>query len=203
MNLILCIALLGLNAAAAGQLLPYETRYPGYFINSNGDSIRGYIKYVNRTENQLYAEYSNDARGEKLKFQLYPHQVRGYYFAGNVYESLRYGEADPGTDHFVLREEEGKLDLFRYFVIPTDVFISDGQGSRRVNGFDESYLESEFLVRMEGGKLIPVLNNGDLLKKFLPLIDSDVRLAELIREKEKGFRLADLPQIVRSYNGHY
>jgi hypothetical protein len=196
----LMIPLLMAIGYAQAQEYKLNTRYPGYFINAKGDTIRGYILLINKLDNQRGGQYSNDAKGEKINIHLLPYQVRGFKAGNRVYTSVEHGEADPTPEHFLLTLQEGQLDLYEYFSIPDNFYIGEGTGRRPATGDDEAYLQSEFVVITAAGKKIVVTNQNELTKNAAHLFEGSPGLISKVKEKEKGYRYNDLPEIVRSYN---
>lgn len=186
--------------SASGQDYKLNQRYPGYFINAKGDTIRGYILLINKLDNQGGTEYSNDSRGEKIKIFLLPEQVRGFKVQDRIYRAADYGEPSQMKRHFLLVREEGELTLCEYFRLSKDLYVGEGSGQRPATGKDEQYLQSEFVIINRNGKLFPITGNSDLLKHAESLFGTNEALLKKIKEKEKNYRYADLPDIVKEFN---
>ena len=192
--------LLLIPAFLFGQGYKLNQRYPGYFINAKGDTIRGWILLTNKLDNQLGSEYSNDARAEKLHFFLKPDEVKGFKVKDRVYTSLEYSDPDPKPQHFLLTIAEGNLKLYQYFRLSKDLYVGTGTGQRPAAGDDEQYLQSEFVIVNQSGKQFVIFSEGSLMKHAEDLFSSNKELLQKIMEKEKGFHYSDLPAIVIEYN---
>lgn len=194
-----CLLLLFFHAAT-GQEAKKGTRYPGYFINAKHDTIRGYILFTNKMDVQKIGEYSNDSRGEKIRIHLLPNEVMGFFANNQVYTSLLYGEADPLPYHFVLTLDEGYLKLYQYFFLARNLYISEGNGSRAATGYDEQYLQSEYIVITKDYSMEEISTQVSFMKKAKELFADNPELVSKIANKEKGYHYADLVAVVREYN---
>lgn len=175
-------------------------RYPGYFINKKADTIRGFILLSNKLDNQIEAEYSNDSKGEKLKFKLSPDEVKGFKVQDRVYTSINYGnKTDPIPEHFLLTIEQGTLKLYQYFRL-LQISVGTGTGEKPASGDDEQYLESEFVIVNGSGKQYVIASQNSLIKYAEDLFGEHPALLQKINEREKGYRYNDLPLIVKEFN---
>jgi len=199
-SIILLLICVSSATVALSQNYKLNQRYPGYFINAKGDTIRGYILLINKLENQRGGEYSNDSKGEKIKIHLLPDEVKGFKVQDRVYTSEEYGEADPMYLHFLLTIEQGKLDLYEYFRLAKDLYVGEGNGQRPADGNDEQYLQSEYLVINKEGKKFPITNESSLTKNAEEIFIGNPDLVNKIKDKEKDFKYSNLPAIVKLYN---
>ena len=183
-----------------GQGYKLDQRYPGYFINAKGDTIRGWILLTNKLDNQQGSEYSNDAKAEKLKFFLMPDEVKGFKVKDRVYTSVVYGDPDPKPEHFLFTLAEGELKLYQYFRLSRDLYVGTGTGQRPAVGDDEQYLQSEFVIMNKSGKQFVIFSQGSFMKNAEEIFEDNKELLQKINDKEKGFRYIDLPAIVGQYN---
>ncbi len=175
-------------------------RYPGYFINAKGDTIRGWILLINKLDNQAGGEYSNDARAEKVRIFLMPDEVRGFIVQDRVYNSIDYGDPDHKSQHFLLTLAEGDLKLYEYFRLSKDLYVGTGAGQRPATGNDEQYLQNEFIIVNKAGKQFTIENENSLAKNAEEIFASDAALMKKVKEREKEFRFKDLPELVKQYN---
>jgi len=197
---IFSLSCLLLTAHAGAQSYKLNQRYPGYFINAKGDTIRGYILLTNKWENQRGAEYSNDSRGEKIKIHLLPNEVKGFKVQDRIYTSVDYGDPDPLNEHFLITIEQGELHLYQYFWLSKDLYISDGNGQRPANGNDEQYLQNEYIIFNKEGKKFVITNQNALTKNAKDIFKGNEEIIQKINDKEKDFRYANLPEMVKQYN---
>jgi hypothetical protein len=197
--LVTCLLLLLLGTVFA-QDAKKGIRYPGYFINAKHDTIRGYILYTNKMDVQKIGEYSNDSRGEKIKIHLLPNEVKGFFANNQVYTSLLYGEADPLPYHFVLTLDPGYLKLYQYFFLARNLYISEGNSSRAATGYDEQYLQSEYIVITKDYSMQEISTQASFMKKAKELFADNPELISKIANKEKGYHYADLVAVFREYN---
>jgi hypothetical protein len=199
MKLLSILFLITLPALVLSQKYKLNQRYPGYFINAKGDTIRGYILLINKLDNQIGGEYSNDAHAEKIRLFLMPDEVKGFKVQDRVYTSIEYGDPDPKSEHFLLALAEGELKLYEYFRLPKDMYVGTGTGERAATGNDEQYLQYEYVV-VKSGKQFPLSSESSLLKNADELFTGAGDLLQKIKDKEKGYRYNDLPEIVTQYN---
>lgn len=175
-------------------------RYPGYFINAKGDTIRGWILLINKLDNQASGEYSNDSRAEKIKIYLLPDEVKGFKVQDRIYTAIEYGDPDPKPQHFLLTLVEGELKLYQYFRMSEDLYVGTGTGQRPATGNDEMYLQSEFVIVNPAGKQFVLFNQNSLVKNAEELFGSNSALLQKIKDKEKGYKFNDLKAIVLEFN---
>jgi hypothetical protein len=199
-SFIFFLTFLSIASNAEGQSYKLNQRYPGYFINAKGDTIRGYILLTNKWDNQRGGEYSNDSRGEKIKIHLLPDEVKGFKVQDRIYSAVDYGEADPLYMHFLLTLEQGQLNLYQYFRLSKDLYISEGNGQRPADGNDEQYLQSEFIIINKEGKKFVIPNQSALTKNAEEIFKGNTELIQKIKDKEKDFHYANLQEMIKQYN---
>lgn len=200
MKILTAVILLLIPSLILAQHEKLNQRYPGYFINAKGDTIRGYILLINKLDNQAGSEYSNDSRGEKIKIFLMPDQVRGFKMRDRNYTSIEYGDPDPKSEHFLLTLAEGDLKLYQFFRLPENLYVPAGSGQRPATGNDEQYLQSEFIIVNDSGKQFTIGGESALLKNSNEIFKGNDSLLNRIRNKEKGYRYIDLLQLIKQYN---
>ena len=203
MKISFCILILTGWLSLQAQDYKLNQRYPGYFINIRGDTIRGYILLTNKIENQRGAEFSNDAKGEKIKIHLLPGQIRGFKVKDRMYSTVEYGEPDPTAEHFLMIREEGVLTLFEYFRLAKDLYVGEGAGQRPATGDDEQYLQSEYVITTRQGKKFGIATPGELIRNAEAIFKDDQQIITDIRNKVKGYRYNDLPELVKRYNASH
>jgi hypothetical protein len=196
----LCFLMLAGWFTSQAQEYKLNQRYPGYFINAKGDTIRGYILLTNKLDNQLGAEYSNDAKGEKIRIFLLPGEVRGFKVQNRNYTAVEHGDVDLRKHQFLLVRQQGEITLCEYFRLAKDLYIGQGNGQRPATGDDEQYLQSEYVVISKSGKKFVITNSSELSKQAAEIFTDDDSLTRKIQNKEKGYRYADLPELVKTYN---
>src|SRR6185295_726500 len=171
-----------------------DQRYPGWFINAKGDTIRGFIFYSNKLDIQKTSEYSNDAKGEKVKFPLDPELIRELHFADVNFKSFEYGVADPSPFHFLLQSQKGELNLYQFFTL-LPAYVPDVKGQHPATGYDEEYLQVEFLIVNSNQKQFIIAGEGALVKNADELFSANNVLLKKISDKEKEYRYNNLPAI--------
>lgn len=189
-----------LSFSAVAQELKHDTRYPGYFINAKYDTIRGFILVTNKHDNQKIGEYTNDAKGQKIKIHLLPNEIHGFKVQDRIYTSLLYGDPDPLAYHFLLTLDEGYLKLYQYFFLPPDLYVNQGNSTRLATGYDEQYLQFEFVIIKKDNSQIVISSQSMLQKKAGDLFGDNEELLKKIEGKEKGYKFNDLPAIMKEYN---
>jgi hypothetical protein len=200
MKVVLTAYLILIAFISTSQNYKLNTRYPGYFVNIKGDTIRGYILLSNKIENQKGGVYSNDAKGEKVVIHLLADQIKSYKVQDRIYTAMMFGEPDPAPEHFILTLAEGELKLYCYFAFSKDLYVGTGSGQRPVTGDDEQYLQKEFLIVNKAGKKFIFNNANEFVKKAEAIFGSNAVLLQKIKDKEKGYRYNDIEKIVKEYN---
>jgi hypothetical protein len=129
-----------------------------------------------------------------------PDQVKGYKVQDRIYTVVDYGEPDPLYRHFLLTLEQGELNLYQYFRLSKDLYISEGNGQRPADGNDEQYLQSEFIILNKEGKKFVIANQNSLTKNAEEIFKGNAELIQKIDDKEKDFRYVNLREMVKQYN---
>jgi hypothetical protein len=200
MKFLTAIFLLLIPLLTFSQNYKLNQRYPGYFINAKSDTIRGWILLINKLDNQVGGEYSNDSRAEKIKIYLLPDEIKGFKVQDRIYTALEYGDADPKSQHFLLTLAQGELNLYQYFRLPKDLYVGTGTGQRAATGDDEQYLQSEFIIINQSGKQFVISNQNSLMKNAEEIFGSEKDLLQKILDKEKEYHIKDLKEIVTEFN---
>ena len=192
------------------------TKYPGYVVTKDNDTVKGYLMLKNLIANQdkvfFYHDKDTD-KGEAVKYK--PKQLKAYKVGPRYYESYKfkppvasYSTNDAKTYHFVLKVIDGPISLYKWFYEPTErseervkIDTSDILNSKIDLTFSETGLESVTFIKKFDGELTSF--GLGFKKKMSKIVSDDKELSKKILNKEKGYRSWDLEKIVKEYNNWY
>ena len=195
------------------------TKYPGYVITRDNDTIRGYLMLKNLVNNQDKVLFYNNQDDEKYTEKYKPKDLKAYKVGPRFYESFKfkppvtYAGNDAKTWHFVLKVIDGPFSMYKWYYETTQrseerVKIDEEHplNTKIDLSFSEKDLEDHTYGLTPSGEFVD-LNSLKMLTNFKKnmskLVADDPQLAEKIKNKEEGYRYYDLAKIIREYNAWY
>jgi hypothetical protein len=172
--------------------------YPGYIIKTKGDTIQGYIEAQPRaaknslgSSNQTRVVFFTDKENKKSKVIYKPDSVKEYMVAEKIYKAIHYtGGLTSKPLGFVLRTNEGCISNFvwynckQYYVNTNDC---EWEGVELYQKGDDNPVEqSSFAL--------------NFAKKMSEYISDDADLSKKVLNKEKGYGLLKILDIIAEYN---
>ena len=204
-----CIELISFSQEQADSIKLW-TRYPGYIITHNDDTIHGNLLLKNKISNQGKVFFFDNADAEEPSEKYRPRDIKGYKVANRVYETKKHSpEYTTMRYSFLLKVVDGPVSLYKSFYDDKQrikINEDDIWKSKIDFSFSEDELQEEILGCREGEKLEDFTKLKYLLKfkKSMSKYLSDCpKIAEKIRNKEEGYQWGDLEKIVKEYNEWY
>jgi len=206
-----CVLLLGsleLQAQETSDSLLRRTKYPGYMINLQGDTIQGYVLNLNLWSNQVITFFFQDVNPEIPGKKYRPKDLLGYKTASREYVQLKYsGIMSPYKYNFFLKEIDGPFQLFSWYYF-ADGSQLDGSPALLTEAKDDLLINEQdlwvqYIGKTAKGAIIDLSSVGFRMKfskKMSRLVSDDPELSSKVLNKEKGYRYEDLEKIIREFN---
>ena len=170
--------------------------YAGYIIKNDGTRVEGYIEAQPRganpgnlqlNSNQSRVIFYTDREDKKSKIIYKPADLTEYKIADKTYRSMHYsGGLSSKPLRFLLLVKDGRIAQYMWY--------------ENDNG------EWEETVIFQKGQEAPVSIKSFALgfsKKMSELVSDNKELAEKVKNKEKGYGLLSLYDIIEKYNNSY
>ncbi len=206
---ILCVSASGQNPEIKIQPeeLACEKLYPAAVILKKGDTLRGYVKWVNRQANQRRVYFYKDA-DPQTRMQLIPGvTIRSYTVGSLTYENIQ-PEKDKSffcdADVLGLKILDGGITLYQFY---RDTIGIKFKFKNDTNYLDVCRKEKDFeknLYAYKNGKYVCNLQTTRWVLKFREamseLVSDCPDLAQKVINKEKGYRFVNRDKILLEYN---
>lgn len=174
--------------------------FSGWYINLDGDTVKGYIYLSNEIDNQVNFQYSVHNPPDINTKTLDASMSTGFRVKDRVYELLIMESTKNASVSFVRRLEQGQLKLFAWYKLPTYGTIHDGNNDRPVTVNDEKFHERVFILKLGGGEQFFVPSSDKFAEVMSKVLAEDAELSNRIAQKIKGYRSTDILNIVQQYN---
>ena len=185
MALVCCISLPVFAQDWSGNLYKMYEIHPGYIIGLKNDTTHGFILLNNRVENQTSVAFYTNATDVKTRKVYSPTQLKGYLVGDKFYRSIYYsGGLSSKKQEFVLEVKPGRLAQMMYYLSN-----SGTEADEQMVWFREGenpIQHKEFIL--------------GFAKKMSKLISDYPELAKKVEDKEEGYRIGKVFQIVDEYN---
>lgn len=186
----------------SGDTYKYYQLYPGYIINNSGDTIKGYVEHGDRTRNQTKCIFYTDISNSKTKKIYKPDDLKGYCVADKIYRSIHYSGGLFGKPlNFVLVAKQGRIARLYYYTKDEGYVIQVRKQGETDAQYDARISKEEIVWQKENED--PVANTSLFLgfaKKVGKLIADYPELAKKVENKEKGYTVLKILDIIDEYN---
>lgn len=203
----------GLMAQEDQEEVKLWTIYPGYVITHKNDTIRGYIKLNNFVNNQKKAFFYNHPDDEKCAEKYKPKDIKAYKVGPRYYESFKFWpETEARGLHFFLKVIDGPISVYKWYYEPVELskervkIDDDGRISNIDLSFSEENLSTELIPVKPGGepeKLKNLKYATNFKKNMSKYLEDYPELAAKIANKEDGYGIGNIEDIIREYNAWY
>jgi len=194
MQLILCLVFMTSHITFgqdwSGNTYKYNKIYPGYYVTLEGDTVSGYLRHGDKVKNQNSCEFFQNEMDKKSTAKFSPKDISAYAVGDKVYRSINYSGglfAKPLRFNLVLRD--GAITEF--------VFYSEDGTAEERGVFHKPHDEKNSA---------PVEVSSFALKftqKMSDYVADYPELANKITNKEKGYGLIHILDIINEYNTWY
>lgn len=177
--------------------------YPGYIIDAAGKKTEGYIKYQNRYTMQNEVLFFTDKDDKKSKQDLKTKDLKEYKVADKLYHCINYSGGLVGSAvRANLVVQEGCITQYVWYNRAENWAIMQ-------KGATES--EEEFMARMYPSVMV-FKKAGDeqprsldyfglgFAKKMSEYISDNAELAKKVADKEQGYGMLKVLDIINEYN---
>jgi len=200
----------GIQVVSSQDTVRLWTRYPGYVITLEGDTIKGALLLRNKISNQSKVFFFKDMDADEPQAKYHAKDIRGYQVGPRTYCSLKFSGQNAMRNHnFLLVVVEGPLTLYKWYYDDTErLKIDDGDvwNAKIDLSFDEKGLSYQSVLTMPDGRLIDLSDMKYVLgfkKNMSKLLSDCTELADHIARKDKGYTLDDMEAIAGEYNTWY
>lgn len=158
--------------------------YEGYIIQADGTEKRGLIQYLPEPARYEKVIFKEGKKGKKKKYT--PKNLKGYKVADVLYHAIQYEDVIFKGLKFLALEKDGCMKQYYH---------------RKYNSDDQAWETISILVTKDRS----VSTQTFLLKfadKMAELVKDQPELAAKVKNKEKGYRILGLYNIVDEYNAN-
>ena len=181
--------------------------YPGFIVSKTGDTTQCYIKMTNKYSNQTRCLVYANEKDNKEQKSYKPSELRSYKVGNRSYEAIPYGDIMPKTLNFALVEKDGHLRQFIWYSSTGDEMKDSYAGMGKaiyMSASDEDNLKGEIVLHKPDEKPIgPTKLLMSFSKNMSEYVADYPELADKIKNKEKGYDMLHLLEIVDEYNKWY
>lgn len=185
-----------------GTTYQYYQPYNGYVVLQNGDTLRGYILHGDRISNQKNCVFYPDIT-KKSNTKIYkPKDLKSYSVADKVYVTIHFsGGLLSKPESFVLLTKSGRISRFTYYSREQSILGAIRRNDETEAQFDARVSKDEIVWVKEGQE--PLQYAALVLgfaKKVSKLVDDYPELSAKVANKEKGYGITSMNDIVDEYN---
>jgi hypothetical protein len=169
----------------------YKSVYPGYYISAKGDTVKGFLQYGDKVDNQTKCVfYDSDQKTNRQTFS--PDDIKGFCVGDKVYRSIHYsGGLLSKPLRFVLIKTDGPITEFIFY--PEYGLASGDDKTVFYKANDPNNTDVRELQYFGMG----------FAKKMAAFVSDDSELSEKVANKEKGYGLLKTQDIIDEYNKWY
>ena len=182
--------------------------YPGYIIQLNGDTTKGFLKALQRCApgglgngNQNTAEFYLHESDKKPTGKYDPSEIKGYLIADKLYESIAFSGGLLKKPNFNLVQVDGGIRIYYWYSTVENFSAIQKQSGETWEAFDARRYETKTVVGKPG--LDPLEYNSlamSFAKKMPDFVSDNAAMAKKITDKEKGYKSLDIFNVIDEYN---
>ena len=182
--------------------------YPGWIINNDGDTVRGFIKADTRcsiegigSSNQNTAAFYLHESDKKPTAKYKPGEIKGYMVADKVYESINYSGGLLKKPNFNLVVQDGKIRIYEWYSTAESYATLRQMSGESWQDFDKRRFETKTLFAKDPTAPVELATLGMQFAKRMPeLISDNPDMAKKVENKEKGYKFVNMFEVVTEYN---
>jgi len=192
---LIAFSILAFSNTVKAEELRNGYKYPGYIIQNNYDTIYGYIKYSDVVRSQNKCEFYKNENDKKPFKKYKPKELKGYLISDVLYKTINYsGGLMSKPLRFLKVNTEGELTIFTFWE----------EGSIPYNRERE---QTAVYFKWHDKKNVKPITNSkfafSFAKKMSAYVADNKELSKKVRNKEKGYNLLHLYDIINEYNEWY
>lgn len=182
--------------------------YPGYIINLEGDTVKGFIKADQRcsigglgSSNQNTCAFYLNETDKKPVEKYKPADIKGYKIADKVYESIKYSGGLLKAPNFNLVVQDGALRMYEWYSTKENYSTISKQSGETWAQYDARRFDYKQVVAKDPNAPIELAMLGLSFAKKMPELISDYpELADKVANKEKGYGFLRIYEVIDEYN---
>lgn len=190
------------------QIYQVGKMYPGYIIQLDGDTVKGFLKADTRcsvggigTSNQNQAAFYLNESDKKPAAKYKPDAIKGYMIADKLYESITYSGGLLKKPNFNLVIAEGAIRTYEWYSTVDGYMSLVSQSGETWKQFDDRAYEVKTIIAKDPTAPIEFGMLGLQFAKKMPEIISDnEELARKVANKEKGYKMFNIYSVIDEYN---
>lgn len=183
-------------------------KYPGYIIQLNGDTVKGFLKADSRcsiagigSSNQNTAEFYLNESDKKPVDKYKPDEIKGYMIADKVYESIAYSGGLLKKPNFNLVVQEGAIRLYEWYSTVENYATIQRQSGEDWKAYDNRRFDTKLIVAKDPKEPIEYGILGMQFAKKMPdLISDNPEMAKKVADKETGYKFLNMFTVIDEYN---
>lgn len=185
---------LTVNAKAEDEL-KYGYKYPGYVIMNSNDTIYGYIKFNDVVKNQKKCEFYQNEMDKKPTKVYTTKELKGYLVSNTLYKTINYsGGLLSKPLRFLKVSIDGELTMFVFYEEGTVPYNT----ARKETMVYYKWHDKNFPKPITNDKF-----GFSFANKVSEYVADNKELSNKVKNKEKGYRLINLYEIIDEYNTWY
>lgn len=182
--------------------------YPGYIIKLEGDTVRGFIKSRSRcsltgmgSSNQNTAEFYLYESDRKPVDKFKPSEIKGYKIADKEYQSIKYSGGLFNKPNFNIIVKDGPIRIYEWYSMKDNFATIRKQSGENWRDYYERLYETKLIIAKDPKEPVELAMLGLFFtKNFLPMIADYPELSEKVKNKEKGYTLLNIFDVIEEYN---
>lgn len=187
-------------------------KYPGYIIKPNGDTLNGFIESQGRCQiggigssNQnkclFYANESDRKPTEKYGAK----DLKGYQIADMTYESITYsGGLVKSASNFCLVIKRGRISEYEWYSTKDGFMTMNKNDNETWEKYDQRRYDTKHVFMHKDKKPWELQDYAfGFPKKMSAYIDDYPALSKKVEDKEKGYKMLDVYDIIKEYNEYW
>lgn len=182
--------------------------YPGFIVDLRNDTTYGFIKAGYRCpiegmgeSNQTHVNFYKNETDAKPSAKYKPDQLLAYQIADKKYESLNYSGGLFKSPNFNLIVEDGAIKTYEWYATVEDFLLLKKQNNETWEQFDARRFDIKLIIAKNPKNPQDFSMLGlSFAKKMPALISDNEELARKVANKEKGYGMFQIFEVIREYN---
>lgn len=182
--------------------------YPGYIINMEGDTIKGFLKALNRcstngigSSNQNTAEFYLNETDKKPSAKYTPSTIKGYKIADKVYESIAYSGGLMKKPNFNLVIIDGAIRVYEWYATVENFNTLNRQTGETWQQFDDRRFTVKAIMAKKDVDPAELSMVGlQWVKKMPAFISDNQEMVTKVTNKEKSYTFIHIWAVIEEYN---
>ena len=179
-----------------GKVYQIGMIYNGYYVTNTGDTVTGYFMHGNQVQNQQKCEFYTAETDHRATSIFKPEDISSYKVADKLYRSIHYsgGLLDKPL-RFNLVIKDGAITEFTFY---NEMWEKNDDGTLKSDDVFLKYNDAA------NPKPVTLQYFGiGYAKKMSEFVSDDADLSKKVADKEKGYGMLNLLEVIDEYNKWY